>query len=380
MQIVPIASGKGGVGKSLVAANLSIALAQAGRRVILADLDLGGSNLHTILGLSSVPRGIGTYLTNPKGKLEEIILETEYSGLRFLPGDSEIPGMANLKSSQKRMLLRKLQALDADYLVMDLGAGTNFNTLDFFLISGRGIIVTAPTLTATLNAYLFLKNSVFRIMSASFKQKSPAWEYLESLKHEERSLQRVYVPRLLEEIGRVDLESRTAYDNRVGGFRPRLILNMLDNPQDGDKAGKIRRSCGEYLAIDMEHLGIIYRDHLQDVALASRLPIIIYKPESILAQAVYRIADKIMQQEGEVSAPVGFPDFEDSYEEAEMEAQVDFDEKIKSLEDLLRSGALTEGDLIETIRTQQYEISTLRKENQLIKTKLVRAVAAGFKL
>ena len=380
MQIVPIASGKGGVGKSLLAANLSIALAQAGRRVVLADLDLGGSNLHTILGLSAVPRGIGTYLSNTHGKLEDIFVETDYAGLRFLPGDAEIPGMANLKSSQKRLLLRRLQALDVDYLVLDLGAGTNFNTLDFFLISGRGIIVTDPTLTATLNAYLFLKNSVFRIMSASFKSKSPAADYLESLRHEEGSLQRVYVPRLLEEIGARDPEARAAYESRIASFRPRLVLNMLDNPKDGEKAGKIRRSCGEYLAIEMEHLGIIYRDHLQDIALASRLPIIIYKPESILAQAVYRIADKLIQQEGEASIPVGYQDFEDGYEEAELEAQGDFDEKLRSLEDLLRSGALTEGDLIETIRTQQYEIGTLRKENQLIKAKLVKAITAGFKV
>jgi len=217
-------------------------------------------------------------------------------------------------------------------------------------------------------------------MSASFKSKSPAAEYLDSLRHEEGSLQRVYVPRLLEEIGARDPEARAAYESRVASFHPRLVLNMLENPKDGEKAGKIRRSCGEYLAIEMEHLGIIYRDHLQDIALASRLPIIIYKPESILAQAVYRIADKLTQLEGEDSIPVGFQDFEESYEEAELEAQGDFDEKLRSLEDLLRSGALTEGDLIETIRTQQYEIGALRKENQLIKAKLVKAITAGFKV
>ncbi|NBQ39078.1 MAG: MinD/ParA family protein, partial [Alphaproteobacteria bacterium] len=65
MQIIPIASGKGGVGKSLVAANLAIALAQAGKNVVLADLDLGGSNLHLILGLRGIPVGIGTWINDP---------------------------------------------------------------------------------------------------------------------------------------------------------------------------------------------------------------------------------------------------------------------------------------------------------------------------
>jgi flagellar biosynthesis protein FlhG len=77
MHIIPIASGKGGVGKSLIAANLSIALGQAGKKVCLADLDLGGSNLHMILGTPSPDRGIGTYLSSPNSSFEEIVCETD---------------------------------------------------------------------------------------------------------------------------------------------------------------------------------------------------------------------------------------------------------------------------------------------------------------
>ncbi|WP_455381355.1 AAA family ATPase, partial [Salinispira pacifica] len=156
MQIIPIASGKGGVGKSLLAANIAIVLGQAGKRVILADLDLGASNLHLILGISNLSVGIGTVLAKSGSDLEEVIIDTDYENLRFIPGDAEIPGLANLSSGQKRMLIRRLRKLDADYLVLDLGAGTNFNTLDFFLTSGHGIVITAPTPTATVNAYLFV--------------------------------------------------------------------------------------------------------------------------------------------------------------------------------------------------------------------------------
>jgi flagellar biosynthesis protein FlhG len=66
VRIIPVASGKGGVGKSLVSANLSIALAQAGKRVVLADLDLGASNLHLILGFRAYKNGLGTYLSAPR--------------------------------------------------------------------------------------------------------------------------------------------------------------------------------------------------------------------------------------------------------------------------------------------------------------------------
>src|SRR5208283_2089730 len=88
MTILPVGSGKGGVGKSLLATNLSIALAEAGRTVVLVDLDLGASNAHTMLGIRSVTRGIGTFLSAPRTDFEEIILPTEYDGLSFVPGDA----------------------------------------------------------------------------------------------------------------------------------------------------------------------------------------------------------------------------------------------------------------------------------------------------
>ena len=60
--IIPIASGKGGVGKSFITANLAIALAKLGKQVIVADLDFGGSNLHTCLGIHNTHPGIGDFL------------------------------------------------------------------------------------------------------------------------------------------------------------------------------------------------------------------------------------------------------------------------------------------------------------------------------
>jgi len=380
MQVLPIASGKGGVGKSLVAANLSVALAQAGKRVYLVDLDLGASNLHLLLGISGIKKGLGTYLCNPDTSFESIILDTEYSGLKFIPGDAEIPGLANVKKSQKKELLKRLLSLETDFLIMDLGAGSSSTVLDFFLSSQRGLLVTAPTLTATLNAYLFLKNAVFRILFSVLNKKSPALEYLEKLRSDGNSMQKVYIPKLLENIKERDPEGFEKYRQRQKGFHPQLILNMLDDPADSKKAGKIRRSCKEYLDIEMEHLGIIYRDHLQDIALSSRLPIIVYKPNSVLSQAIYRSADKLLQQPENIEE-VFFPeDYDETFQAAEIEADVDFETKINDMEALLHSGALTRGDLIETIKTQQYEISTLKKENQLLKGKLVKAITSGFKL
>ncbi len=378
MRVIPIASGKGGVGKSLVAANLSVALAQVGKQVILADLDLGASNLHLIIGHRAPKVGIGTFLSDPKGDFSHAIATTDIPNLRFIPGDAEIPGAANLKPSQKNMLVRRLLGLDADFLILDLGAGTHQAILDFFLLSGLGIIVTTPTVTATLNAYLFLKNAVFRLMYSSFTQTSKAYAYLENLRKNGSSLQKLYIPKLLEAIAKIDSVSWTKFKERVSHFHPRLIMNMIDDPKDADKVQKIRRSCAEYLDLQLEHLGIIYRDSQQDVALSARLPLLIYKPQSILSQAIYRIADKVLQTEDD-APPLDSRALDDSFIEAGVEAEVDFEAKLDYVEELLHCGALTPGELAEAIRSQQFEIIQLRRENNFLKNTIAKAIQKGFK-
>ena len=361
MRILPIASGKGGVGKSLLAVNLSLALAQAGKQVVVADLDLGGSNVHLILGQTGVQKGIGTYLNSADMDFEEIVLDTDYKNLRFIPGDAEIPGTANLKTGQKQKLIKKIRGVSADFVILDLGAGSNYNIVDFFLTSGRGIVITSPTPTANLNAYLFLKNVIFRLIHSTFKKDSAAREHLNKIYAAGSGAQRIYVPRLIQTIKEIDPKSYALFREQIRNVHPWLVLNLLEDPKDNSKSLKLRRSCREYLDLEIEHLGIIYRDDLQDVALKSRLPIIIYKPNSVLSQAIYRIADKLIVEGEEESEEqnelnLTIETIDESFEEAEVEAEVDFETKMRYMEDLLNCGALTQGDLIETIKTQQYEI------------------------
>ncbi len=383
MRIIPVASGKGGVGKTLLAANLAIALTRNQRSVTLVDLDLGGSNLHLVLGESLVwggdaPSGIGSIVSDSSLTLADIGRPTEYDGLTFIPGDGEIPGLANLQAGAKRRIIRRLQEADTDYMILDLGAGTSFNTLDFFLMTSQGLIVTTPTPTSTVNAYLFLKNAVFRILQNVMPRKSAGGQLLESLRNERAGLKGTYIPRLLDELARTDPEQHSRCVAQLSRFQPRLVMNMLEDPKDSEKAGKLRRSCRQYLGLELDHLGIMYRDDLQDVALSSRLPIVRYKPQSVLSQAVFRIADKLISSEAESSDGFETAPADESYQEATLEAESDFAARTDYVEDLLHTGALSTGDLIETVKMQQIELNQMRKENNLLKTKLVRALKQGY--
>jgi flagellar biosynthesis protein FlhG len=376
MTILPIGSGKGGVGKSLLATNLSIALAEAGRTVVLVDLDLGASNAHTMLGIRGVSRGIGTFLSVPRTSFDDIVLPTEYDGLSFIAGDAEMPGTAILKPAQKKRLVKSLESLACDFMVLDLGPGTGANALDFFLLATGGIVVTTPALTSLLNAYLFLKNVVFRAMYATVDQHTRAFAVLEELrKDRDGGLQRASVPRILARIAREDPEGHALLSQALGRLRPRLVLNMVEDPAEAEKAEKLRASVRDYLGIEVAHLGIIFRDELQSVALGSRVPILKYKPACVLSRAMYRIAEKL------ISAPADEPDgapwmagargdVERPAPTAEAEALEDFKGMRRDLEDLLNSGALSMADLVESVRTQQIELATLRRENALLRARV----------
>jgi flagellar biosynthesis protein FlhG len=380
-QIIPIASGKGGVGKSLLSANLAIALGQQGKRVVLADLDLGASNLHLVIGQRPGKASLGSWFTE-KNDFREIIQPTDYQNVSFIAGDSQIPDLTSLKHLQKVKLIKNLKNIDTDYVILDLGAGTHQFILDMFLLSPQGIVVSAPAVTATLNGYLFLKNAVFRLLYTTFKKNTPGRELLDNLKKDSASMQKLYIPQLVQALAKADPDTTQLFINRMQQFRPRLVMNMIEDPKDADRATRIKSSCNQYLGLEIEYLGLMYRDMLQDKALASQLPVVVYKPQSVLGQAIYRISDKIIEsKERHFDADFDPEKFNtDTFISAEEEANTDYDFKLSGIDDLVAGGELTIGELAEMIKTQQYELIQLKKENQLLKSKLIKAASLGFKV
>src|SRR5262245_27781643 len=180
--IIPIAGGKGGVGKTFLTANLAIALALRGHSTVAVDLDLGNSNLHSFLGLENSYVGIGEFLRGTvECAPEEMIIETSVPGLGFIAGDGRMPFMADIDDDQKTRLLQSLKQLPARYVLLDLSAGTSFNTLDLFLSADSGILVTTPEYPAIMNMLVFAKNLVLRAVDKGLQGESSIAEKLNAL-------------------------------------------------------------------------------------------------------------------------------------------------------------------------------------------------------
>jgi flagellar biosynthesis protein FlhG len=161
-RIWAIGGGKGGVGKSVIAANLGTSMAQMGARVALVDADLGGANLHTLLGLPTPRTNLADFISRRVANLSDIMTPTAIKNLWLVSGARALLEMANPNYGQKGKVIRHVAALDVDHVILDLGAGSAFNVLDFFLVARRGILVVVPEATSIENAHHFLKAAFFR--------------------------------------------------------------------------------------------------------------------------------------------------------------------------------------------------------------------------
>lgn len=300
--LIPIGSGKGGVGKTVFTANLGTVLAGYGKTVILVDLDLGGANLHTCLGVRNKHPGVGSIVWKKEKKLENLVVETGIDRLFLVPGDNLLPGTANLDFFTKRRIMKELQELTADYVIVDLGAGASYNIVDFWLMAPNGIVVTTPEIPAILNAYAFLKTAAYRLLFRSFGKGS-----------DERERIAEFVVNRVE--GQGDTFLAFAEKLAAGGgakgakalqeitrLRPRVVVNMGAGQEDANLAQRLREISSRNLGIGMEYISYIIRDPLVSASLADRSPLAITAPDSTFVRGVRMAAERI-QRAPETDAP-----------------------------------------------------------------------------
>jgi flagellar biosynthesis protein FlhG len=161
-RVLAVGGGKGGVGKSLVSTNLAVSLAKAGAKVVMLDADLGAPNLHTMFGIMRPQRTVEDFLAGRIANLDEIALPTQVPGLRLICGAEGALGSAHPTFQSKQKLLTELGRLPVDVLMIDVGAGVDVDTIDFFNAADIRLVVMVPEITSLQNGYAFLKIALFR--------------------------------------------------------------------------------------------------------------------------------------------------------------------------------------------------------------------------
>lgn len=241
-RVIAVTSGKGGVGKTNLAVNLSIALGMMGKRVLLIDADLGMANVDVVLG--SHARKHLLNLIEEDVTLNDVLVHGPY-GLNYIPGGSGIEKARTFSDWEQFCLLQKLAACGdiADIILIDTGAGLGKNVMDFVLAADEVLLVTTPEPTALTDAYAMMKAY--------------------SLYAKEKNL--------------------------------KLIVNRVYEPAESrDVVAKLEQTSARFLHMRVSCLGYLYEDRAVQLAVRHQVPFLIDAPDSVAARCVKGLTDSLL--------------------------------------------------------------------------------------
>lgn len=241
MRTLVVASGKGGVGKSNLAANLAVALGALGARVLLLDADLSQANLDLLLGLH--PRYDLQHVLKGERSLDEILVEGP-QGVKLIPAASGVPELVDLDDYRRECLLRGLSQIEAeaDLILIDTASGVSRQVTSFCLAADDVVVVTTPEMPAFSDAYGLVK--------------------------------------LLQQQGMTRA--------------PHLLVNMANSPEEAEEtAHRIRLVARRFLQLELDSWGHVPFDPALPRAVRRQEPVITAFPQSPAAAAYRALAERL---------------------------------------------------------------------------------------
>lgn len=289
-RLVAVGGGKGGVGKSLVVANLGVAMAQAGMRTVIVDADLGAANQHTLFGLDRLGASLHSLLTRQIDTLEAAVRSTGVPRLQLVAGIGAVAGAANIPHQQKQKILRHLRSLDADVVLVDVGAGSSFNVLDFFGVADLRVVVMTPQLTSIQNAYAFLKGLVLRSIGRLADR--PAREEMLEFAGTHRETGRIR--HLVARAREADPDFADSIAATLAAVRGRLVGNQVFDTKDAGVLHAVSRMMADFLQISVPVLGHLRASRRVHDSVTRRRPFLLDAVDDENARSIRRIAESLL--------------------------------------------------------------------------------------
>jgi flagellar biosynthesis protein FlhG len=287
-RVVAIAGGKGGVGKSLVAANVGIFLATLGKKVILVDASFGAPNLHIFAGVPRPARSLSEALVAGGPPLAELAVATHVPGVRLISGAYDPAWIANPGPTEVAMLAEQLRTLPADWVVVDLASGTGASTLELFLEADVGLMVAVPDPTSI--------ELMHRFVRAAFQHRLGKL----GLGHLASGVSGTFeggMPGALDiylaAVGAQATEVE-ALREAILGFSPHLIVNSARSKSDIELGRAVASAARRRLGTPIRYLGHLEYDEAVWASTRRRRPLLIEHPETRIAKCFERVARGLM--------------------------------------------------------------------------------------
>lgn len=291
-KIWAVGGGKGGTGKSFITSSTGTCLALKGNKTVLLDADLGGANLHSFFGLNKPRYSLADFFER-KIPLQDIMVQSGVANLGLITGSIGSLDSESINFAQKQKLFRHIRALDADHILIDLGAGTHINTLDTFLLADRMIVVTAPEITALENMYQFIKSVYFRKMKSIFKTYDLSATIQETWKN-----RAFYNIRSLKELIAHLRESsehiRDIFDREISGFVVHIVLNQVRTTRDILVGENLKSTCMNFLGLKVVYAGYCRQDEAVHDNINNKEPFLIFNRISPVVKEIKTLTDNIV--------------------------------------------------------------------------------------
>lgn len=292
-EIWAIGGGKGGVGKSFIISSMGNYLASKGKKVVLIDADFGGANLHTFLGISK-PKVTLTDFFDNKLPLNELIVDSSIPNLGLLIGTIRSLAPDSIKYTQKLKLFRHVEGLDTDYILIDLGGGTHFNTIDTFLLADKMLIAIVPEIIAIENVYYFLKNILFRKLVNTLSAHGlkhvvrDAWQ--NRGEHNVRNFRQ-----LIDHLRGMSDPIRQIITEELSSFTIYIILNQIRTSEDVMVGNSVKSICIKYFGLNTQYIGYVEYDDFISRCINKRQPYMETYPTSRCAKEIERLTENLLE-------------------------------------------------------------------------------------
>jgi flagellar biosynthesis protein FlhG len=231
----------------------------------------------------------------------ETSLPTPVEGLRLITGGGEFLGIANPQYARKQRLIKSIKSLDADYILVDLGAGTSYNVLDFFAVSNEGIVVLVPEPASIQNTYLFLKSFVYRRLMRTFSTNKPVTDLIiESTDPRGPGSVKTFSD-LCEKIAKQDRRAAEQALFEIKRYRPKLLLNMASSKEDERVVEAFQGAANTFLGIDPEFIGTIYTREAIKAAARKMRPFMLDPAAKVSHADVQKVVSVLLRRPSPVS-------------------------------------------------------------------------------
>jgi flagellar biosynthesis protein FlhG len=291
-RVIVVGGARGGVGKTVLAANLGLYLSTLGRKVVLVDADPAGANLHTCLGtapatpLGKLRRAARTENPQKPMGLPEALRETPFRGLSLLHLGLDEPAAGSGRADRVARLLAHVRELEADYVVVDLGVGLGRELIDNYLAADVALFVTVPEPTAIENTYRFLRGAFVRYLLAHTHDEDAHAE----LERRIRALGGAPSPiDLLVELEQEGHPQAAAVRTAMESFRPHVVINQTRLRADHELGYAMQSAVRRRLGIVLDYVGHIDHDDTVWTCVRTRRPLLIEVPGAKSSRKIEKV-------------------------------------------------------------------------------------------